>query len=337
MKELRELQNEIEEIEQQFRREIFDDSQLPPILYHYTNVYGLQGIVESSKWYATHYLYMNDGKEIIYGDELVQEELDKRIDTEPDDWVKKTYNKCLGKEYGSPSLLREFDYDIYIVSFSEEGNLLDQWRAYGDDGEGYSIGINPSKLAAIITGPIITDPKNLAFVKVEYNPSKQNSLIRNAIDEARLILKRELAGAVDDTHRNQLCTLIASHLSRTLIQLSLFFKHPAFQNEKEWRVVRIRWGRHPMTGINPGSVRNVDFRSGKGILIPYMKLNFHSMATDEVDENERLLPLKHILIGPKHKYREQQAQHSLEMQLLKKGYEPDRNNPLIRMSQIPYQ
>jgi hypothetical protein len=31
--------------------------------------------------------------------------------------------------------------DVYVASFTEEGNALSQWRAYGAQGGGYSVGI----------------------------------------------------------------------------------------------------------------------------------------------------------------------------------------------------
>ena len=326
------LDSDLNVFQRQYWNSLFQDWRLPTVLYHYTSVYGLQGIVETSRLYATHYLYMNDGKEIKLGDELAVDELNHRIVAERDQWIKATFEECIGKKYsGPPSVLKAYDYDIYIVSFSEDGNLLDQWRAYGDDGEGYSIGINPENLAAKKSVSVVTDSKSLAFIKVEYDETKQKLLIKRAVDIVYPLLPPALASASSEFEKNTVVRVVANYLSRMLVGLSLFFKHPSFNNEKEWRVVRIKWGRKVLAENNADALEGVNYRPSNGILAPYLKLDFRS------SQFNNLLPLENIILGPKHRNREHQAIESLRMLLHSKGYKEYQNMPQIEVSELPYQ
>ena len=224
-----------------------------------------------------------------------------------------------------------------MVSFSENGDLLDQWRAYGDNGEGYSLGIEPHKVALEKSKSIFTDEESIAFVRVIYNEDKQMERIREAIDTVYPILKDFLALALDDKMRKAVSSTVAQYLSSMIFQLTCFYKHPAFENEREWRVVRIKWGRKSLMGssmlrktpLDP--VSSLFYRPSGKILAPYVKLNFQQ------ESPSGFLPLKEIILGPKHKNRRIPATNSLEMQLMTLGYDDNNVMPEIRISNIPYQ
>lgn len=46
------------------------------ILYHYTSLEGLMGIIESKSIWATNVLYLNDASELNYSLKLIEEEID---------------------------------------------------------------------------------------------------------------------------------------------------------------------------------------------------------------------------------------------------------------------
>ena len=67
-------------------------------------------------------------------------------------------------------LLDMLRYDVirssYITCFSRNGDLLSQWRAYGDDGRGVSIGFNSKLLYKVDSSKndiYIEDVKSLFF------------------------------------------------------------------------------------------------------------------------------------------------------------------------------
>ena len=106
-------------------------SQMPPEgpnptarrIYHYTRTNGLEGIVKTKELWATNIHYLNDYEEIRSGFEALKQ-------------------ATTGLEQSSPDLVRRFltrlkgaadqyqNISVYVCSFTEESDLLSQWRGY---------------------------------------------------------------------------------------------------------------------------------------------------------------------------------------------------------------
>jgi hypothetical protein len=138
----------------------------PPILYHYTGAAGALGIISKGEMWATDAAYLNDPTETQYGRELIR-----------NCWEEFKKNARLGDQE-----LRFFQTFIdvldtewhtlistYLACFSEYGNVLSQWRAYGQPGTGYSLGFDSAKLVGNATG--------FSLLKVEYEPAVQRETI----------------------------------------------------------------------------------------------------------------------------------------------------------------
>lgn len=73
-----ELRKLIREVKQEIGR-IYEDSLSKPepnkMVYHYTSLQGLMGILDTGKMWASHVRYMNDPEEITYGRKLCEEML----------------------------------------------------------------------------------------------------------------------------------------------------------------------------------------------------------------------------------------------------------------------
>ena len=90
------------------------------LLYHYCSVETFFQIIKNQTLRLTNIQYMNDSEELHYGMDLLGEAEDKY--------------KLIDK--------RSRDYvNIYAMCFSEMGDLLSQWRGYGDNAEGLSISL----------------------------------------------------------------------------------------------------------------------------------------------------------------------------------------------------
>ena len=160
----------IKELDKQ--RDEFDRSQpAPKELYHYTTASGLQGILESNTLWATNAYYVNDSSEVEYGGTVLSEVLKE--------WEKKTektYDRlwALGAVHGLiedyPERRGQRRKRIYVTCFCEDGNLLSQWRTYGQAG-GYAIAF---PLDALRTG---LQPPDTFFAsrlrRVEYSRQRQ--------------------------------------------------------------------------------------------------------------------------------------------------------------------
>lgn len=110
-------------------------------LYHYTTLGGFKGIIESSSIWATNSNYLNDKHEIVHGFDLLGTMSgDIRASAFHSEDLIDFIKQVAGIDVNaimSPN---------YIVSFSEHGNQLSQWRGYGSSGNGISVRFGVSAL-----------------------------------------------------------------------------------------------------------------------------------------------------------------------------------------------
>jgi hypothetical protein len=295
-------------MERQERQEENDAPKHEGLLYHYTTQEGLLGILESKQLWATHYRYLNDASEGQIVSKLLFDELANRIGDE-------------GVISQGETILSEItSQDVYVTSFSEDGNLLSQWRAYSGNFGGYSIGFSTNYLEAIgkhffnnISGP-------------HYLPD--NPLIRCQyfIDDVERQLKEKIKKAVD-SYINEQEEIIRTYAERTgcLTPAAIALKHfrdfsrecaitkdYAFHEEREWRLV-VNLHQFGYDGF---------FRQGRSMLIPYLKIPLTCP--------EQRPEIKRIFIGPCPNPAE--ARKSIKMLLNKQNIW----NVDIKDSMIPY-
>jgi hypothetical protein len=115
------------------------------ILFHYTSLDGLLGTSESKSIWATNILYLNDASELNYSLDLLKEEIFR---------FQKGIQNALAPEYNFyAETIKQIDrfipsesFAFFVCSFSEEKDLLSQWRGYCPEGIGFSLGFNFSTL-----------------------------------------------------------------------------------------------------------------------------------------------------------------------------------------------
>lgn len=127
---------------------------------------------------------------------------------------------------------------VLITCFSKEKDLLSQWRAYGEDATGVSIGFDLDILEKLCTSklPITIDD-------VIYDQEDQKSIINYAI---KCSIEYMVDGVIGndkisedilkeyfDEEFETLCEVLPDHLEES----SCFIKNPAFKEEKEVRIV----------------------------------------------------------------------------------------------------
>jgi hypothetical protein len=147
---------------------------------------------------------------------------------------------------------------------------LSQWRAYG----GYSIEFDAQKLAERATN------QAFVFVRCEYDRNNQKALLKELIDAAIEAFSSHAAPEAysEEERRN--------HFANTwffpkMLSLGSAMKHPAFSEEREWRLVGGLFKPHVTPAV----------RAQGSLLIPYQK--FELGTVEEVRRD-----VKHIQIGP---------------------------------------
>ena len=234
----------------------------PAVLYHYTDASGLLGIVETNRMTATHVDFLNDPCEIEYGVAHVCKMCDEAADGTEDADLKKLLRQV---RVNMNHRLQDISA-FFVASFSQRCNHLGQWRAYAEDGHGYCIGFK-------IGGDDGLDKEWL--LPVEYDGSAQSDPMRRVVDVIIDVLSPiEITPNVTNT--------AWAHLWHHATRNAASFKHGAYQEEQEWRMVYSK--------VTPD---RMEFRPRRGEVVPYVDLSFRSTRGDL-----ELAPIVSVTTGP---------------------------------------
>lgn len=231
-------------------------SESEKILFHYTSLEGLMGITSSKSIWATNILYLNDASELNYSIRLFREQVIK---------FQRAIGNALTPEYwffetlmdNITTLIPSDRFAFFVCSFSEEKDLLSQWRGYCPKGIGFSLGFKYSKLKAyaklygLSIRPCIYDENEQI--------DKLRKLIQRTSNKFTTEIKKNLEGAWDSVGKQ-----LAADSILEFIKLAPTFKHPKFKEEKEWRIV---------ASLQAKKVPElIKFRSGQSMVVPYIEI-----------------------------------------------------------------
>jgi hypothetical protein len=240
----------------------------PKTLFHYTSAAGLLGIIQSKTIWSTNIRYLNDTKEYGLALETTQAVLEHRMKR-----ARRDFERALIKVM-IEGLEPAEGVDIFVSSFSQQGDQLSQWRGYCPSGGGYSIGFKTDLLIKS------TEGNKLQFLaSCVYDEIKQSELIEEVIAEVA-----RFGYQFDSEHPDQQDRLFreAFKLFERLVPLlGPVIKHRTFDEESEWRLISPAESLGPMTP---------ELRPGRSMLVPYIE---HRLASDD----ERL-DLAEIIVGP---------------------------------------
>jgi len=227
-------------------------------VFHYTSLDGLLGITESASIWCTNILYLNDASEFNYAKALLSNEIVSFCEANPDFKKESSWGYYFFEslENNINKLLPSEHYSSYVCSFSEEGDLLSQWRGYRKNSTGYSLGFKLSTLqdwvsrAGFAIKPCIYDQKEQTDAIAD--------LLRKASDRFVCEVGRE--GENWDSKSKH----IAADILIDFIQLAPFLKHPKFEEEREWRIV---------ANLKTDYVKSqIKFRPGSTMIVPYIEI-----------------------------------------------------------------
>jgi len=262
---------------------------IQPELFHYTNVEGLHGIIKSNRIWASSALYMNDSSEVEYGWRLVfdviGEWLNKNAHRESPPPLSLLVLRYLGYYFFNSPYPRPFSTGIYVACFCKDGDLLSQWRAYGQAG-GYSIGMLSSELEIGLLSPGM----RTTLLEVEYDPQKQRKIVHSTLKS--FIEEVEQARLEEHGKQDYLFEELGIVLAEVLLDRIVGFKHQAFQGECEWRLVtrsRLSSLHHDLRQDEEKREPDLKYRTSKGMLIPFVEIE---------PLGEGILPIRTVRIGP---------------------------------------
>ena len=204
-------------------------------LYHYTNREGLEGIISTQQFWFTDYRHLNDDTEIRFGMD-----------------VAKTILAELGTNMSRVKIFCDMVIDLfsaenmdttfgfYIASFSRDRDELHQWQKYGQDGQGFAIGLAP-KLFAMEDKPNRKPHENTFVSPVCYGMAAARFLHLPAIESATRIVAKTVerkTKAMSDINRGMpfFDEMARNLIAAELILNSLIVKDSNWSPENEVRL-----------------------------------------------------------------------------------------------------
>jgi hypothetical protein len=195
----------------------------PELLFHYTTIGGAYGILSSDSLWMTKIRYLNDTSELEIGISTFRELLDHLLHRPgpPDELeLLEVVKNGLGSYVGS---------NICVSSFCEHGDLLSQWRWYGEGGRGVSIGVSSRVLRGMGHSAI-----NLW--QCVYDADAHRRLLIGLVDRLIGTYRSEISrhgGPLSAEQKD----VVLKRFFVTFLQIAPIIKNPNFAEEREWRLV----------------------------------------------------------------------------------------------------
>lgn len=242
----------------------------PSHLYHYTGLDAFIGIVTGRGIWATSHRYMNDPGEVQYGIDTILRGCIEELD-QPDTPLQLEVKAQL-------IFLRkhaQFD-DVYVISFCEEPDLLNQWRLYG--------GGQPAVSLAFSSGLADTP----FFARCIYEPEKQSEIIRRIIAGFERAMTTGEQAISEGVEVKAAARIITNTLTEQAVIAGAIIKRAGFAEEKEWRC---------FFSANAPFFSPLKYRSSRFGLVPYTTVPVRAAAEPAVEGGNALV-IGGVVTGP---------------------------------------
>ncbi len=273
--------------------------------YHYTDAYGLLGMLTTDQLWATASLALNDTSEVEYGEQLIKKLwADAEKSRIPETCVEFT-------DLALDFKFKEFAADgLFVISASLDGDLLSQWRNYAGN-DGFAVGIDMETPLSVVRplgsspsdSPPTTEPNSAGMVRVfdpmtppshlfvvpqwslvTYDESKQ-------YEQATAVLSDTIHTTPGPDTAEELRANWGSSLmvARSfLLTAAALMKHPAFIDEREVRFLSSK--------AYLGDVEEYRVRGGR--LVPYVPVSSNEGSNKWATDFSAKLPIKSVRYGP---------------------------------------
>lgn len=237
------------------------------LIYHYTTAAGLHGIVTQRKFRLTHTRHLNDETEGLYGAVAVSKSLERLSARFPDNQLIEVLSDAMKFALENQQVATEGG--TFVGCFSIDGDSLPQWRGYGRNDSAFSLEFDAGELLSIAGSAW---DGCCWLLPVEYDEAAFISKMERAL---------EIAAEEFESHRatEPPQTLIKS-LVLHLANYGSALKHPAFREEREWRliVLQLAAGKIPVCHLPSATFR------------PFIELEISKEAMGRA--------LRRVIVGP---------------------------------------
>jgi hypothetical protein len=212
--------------------------------FHYTSLGAMLSIVDERCLWATDIRYSNDAAEIGQLRKALFNAVHRR--SVPSSDAALQFQQWLTDH---------FDGDVFAVSFSVQGDLLSQWRAYCPPTKGISLGFRPDEIISVAKA------QSFGVGQCIYDQKDQDSIATEAVDVVLSLAAQ--VGKDPKRHPSQSYHTVFFGVRDPLLRIAALFKHVAFKEEYEWRAVS------PVITNYVGT--NIQYRQGNSMLIPFLR------------------------------------------------------------------
>lgn len=241
-------------------------------IYHYTKPEKLLNILKSASIRFSNALYLNDKDEIAYSYKLIVKLIDETPNLETDVFEKiKNHFISKYKHIIDGEIDSKIELEYFTTSFSSENDNLTLWNNYskGKSYTGYNIGFNKD----LLIKDMIEKEFHPIYGSVIYDTKKQAKILTSIFKKWNTQIKK-----LSKTRKNYEVHLfdLIFELIDILSIVSLFFKNPQFNNEKEYRIVLVN-------GVDIKSAKQTKIIEKNGLFIPYIEYNFSHNTVSNVN------------------------------------------------------
>ena len=228
------------------------------MLYHYSSYDALIKIIQSRTIWASNIHYLNDGSEYAYAFKVARAVLQTYRRRRS---VERALYAAIAKE-----LRDQRRTNIFVTSFSTNGDLLSQWRAYCPPSRGVSIGIDNAQLLKLCK------EQGFELTRCVYDYDEQRALVREVLER---VVEQYSPSEKDMEYSGRGFLAAFAAIAPQL-------KDPAFSEEQEWRLISPKF----MT-----SDPDIKFRQGSSFIVPYVEFRL-------AYEDDASLSLQELFVGP---------------------------------------
>ena len=250
----------------------------PGLLYHYTSLDGLKGVLESGSVWATDIAFLNDAAEVAHANGLTAHAIEhalRKLEASSarnahfadDDGWEETFYASIREAVVEPR-----SANVLVTSFSEYGDQLSQWRGYCPPAAGYALGFDGAALRDAFRA------SGMWFAPCIYDEEEQRLQVARLVETSILYALRwtprtKLEEEMDIARAIRI-------FAHEHAPLAAVLKHPRFSEECEWRA---------FSSPSPSRL-SMAYRTGRTMLIPYSVI--------PLGQDVASMPLREIVIGP---------------------------------------
>jgi hypothetical protein len=219
-------------------------------IWHYTTADGLDGILAKGVIWATDYRHLyDDPEELTRAERIIAAELDALISQHGKDTVVGDLCRRMRQAREKHRVIDIPGIGIYITSFSDEPEIPNQWRVYGNNFGGYSIGFNRIPLPEGEPKPTkLTVGMSIDFGPCIYDDDVYRARVHDIISfVATGLLKYAEAYGSSPEKVELLCREARNSALAKLGASVWFLKRRLYSGEQELRLVHV--GKPPATPL----------------------------------------------------------------------------------------